>query len=463
MKTPALIASLCIIFSPVSAQICWNEVSQTQDSYQRILRSESGKYLCSASLENAVYESTDGLSWSATPASFPSPVHLAFGQNLAGDVFIASAHHGVYRSNDEGNTWAYANVGGGFGCGALDFEKDLAGNVFVGIGGYLRGLHLSTNGGSTWTNKIAGKDFTDIEVIDASGKVYACNTNLEIWVSENGGQGWNIIANEPFSGSTAMIKDHDDAILIFTTNGSIYQSTDNGSSWQLYSTIPIGGVATPYYNDAIFLNGGVWWAGIYQNGLWRSSDEGLSWERSDDCLIGDFHYLFSENATVFATTSQGIFRYEEVDVPELCSDTEACNYSEVGPCTYPPSGYNCLGYCNHDYNNNGVCDEHEITGCTYSDACNYNALASQDDGSCTFPEIGYNCEGICFLDINNNGVCDYDEIYGCTYPEALNFNPIASIDDNSCIYSCMGDFNQDGTIDTGDLIVFLTLFASQCY
>ena len=45
----------------------------------------------------------------------------------------------------------------------------------------------------------------------------------------------------------------------------------------------------------------------------------------------------------------------------------------------------CGGSCMNDSNNNGVCDDAEVLGCTYSDATNFDAEATDDDGSCEFP------------------------------------------------------------------------------
>ncbi|MGB1348531.1 MAG: hypothetical protein ACPH1A_03100 [Flavobacteriales bacterium] len=60
-------------------------------------------------------------------------------------------------------------------------------------------------------------------------------------------------------------------------------------------------------------------------------------------------------------------------------------------------------------------------GCTDSDACNYNALATSDDGSCTYAEAGYDCAG--------NAIAP-----GCTDPMACNYDNTAQTDDGSCGY-----------------------------
>ncbi len=44
--------------------------------------------------------------------------------------------------------------------------------------------------------------------------------------------------------------------------------------------------------------------------------------------------------------------------------------------------YACDGTCLNDGDGDGVCDELEVAGCTAAGACNYDALATDEDGSC---------------------------------------------------------------------------------
>jgi hypothetical protein len=55
--------------------------------------------------------------------------------------------------------------------------------------------------------------------------------------------------------------------------------------------------------------------------------------------------------------------------------------------TPPATGYDCLGNCLVDTDGDGVCDMFEVLGCTDATACNYDALATDEDGSCTYLQL----------------------------------------------------------------------------
>ena len=82
-----------------------------------------------------------------------------------------------------------------------------------------------------------------------------------------------------------------------------------------------------------------------------------------------------------------------------------------------------------DSDSDGVCDEFESEGCVDPEACNYDAVAT-DDGSCYNNDLGcgcdvpaaldgYDCHGNCLSDLDGDGVCDDFEIYGCTELEQI--------------------------------------------
>ena len=197
-----------------------------------------------------------------------------------------------------------------------------------------------------------------------------------------------------------------------------------------------------------------------------------------------------------------------------CLNETACNYdstatiSDASSCTFPIDLYDvdyvdCLGECLSDIDGDGICDEAELDGCIYEDACNYNPDATEDDGSCDYEscagcmdEMACNydstatiddgclypvdlygtpnvdCDGVCLNDSDGDGICNEDEIpgcldetacnydstatdydldlcdyscFGCTDPDAANYDPDATTDDESCQY-CALEIDPDYTI-----------------
>ena len=120
-----------------------------------------------------------------------------------------------------------------------------------------------------------------------------------------------------------------------------------------------------------------------------------------------------------------------------CQDNTACNYNAAatdsdGSCTYTDGiCETCVGgaIVDNDADDDGVCDADEIAGCQDNTACNYNAAATDSDGSCTYTDgICETCVGGAIIDndADDDGVCDDDEITGCQDASACNYNAEAT-------------------------------------
>jgi hypothetical protein len=107
-----------------------------------------------------------------------------------------------------------------------------------------------------------------------------------------------------------------------------------------------------------------------------------------------------------------------------------CNALEVVGCQD-------LGACNFNVaaTDAGECD-FSCVGCMTESACNYDVNATQP-GECIFPLSFRDCNGDCNTDINENGVCDQEEVVGCTDPAAGNYNPLA-VYSGSCTFDVPG-------------------------
>lgn len=159
-----------------------------------------------------------------------------------------------------------------------------------------------------------------------------------------------------------------------------------------------------------------------------------------------------------------------------CLDADACNYDDTftqasnETCLYkadlfPSPNVDCEGVCYNDANNNGVCDEEEVSGCMDFTACNFSAEATLDDGNCDFLSCA-GCVNASACNFDSEATipdesCDYDSCKGCTSPDACNTTSEATIDDGSCAFpvdiynktyvdcdgGCLNDVNANGVCD----------------
>ena len=120
-----------------------------------------------------------------------------------------------------------------------------------------------------------------------------------------------------------------------------------------------------------------------------------------------------------------------------CTDQSACNFDPTATIDQGCEYGSCAG-CDGIANSGlaldacGVCggDGTSCLGCTYADACNFDASATIDDGSCEY-ETCAGCDGIANsgLVVDDCGVCggDNSSCTGCTDQSACNFDPTATI------------------------------------
>ncbi len=189
------------------------------------------------------------------------------------------------------------------------------------------------------------------------------------------------------------------------------------------------------------------------------------------CFYPEWGYDCEGNCTV-DSDGDGVCDPEEIPG---CTYSGACNFvpeatEEDGSCTIALTGYDCDGQCLADDDGDGICNEFEVPGCTDSTACNFCPAATEDDGSCLYPpNANYNCNLECVSDTDGDGVCDGLEVPGCTDYTACNFNPSATEEDGSCTWpeqgldcdgACLLDMDGNGVCDDDELTLLLLFFNS---
>ena len=142
---------------------------------------------------------------------------------------------------------------------------------------------------------------------------------------------------------------------------------------------------------------------------------------------------------------------------QLMVDAIGNVFVETGCCQFVGSENQCLGA----FDECGVCDG---PGAIYDCGCDSKPFGDCDCNGNVYDVIGV-CGGTCQSDYNNNGICDDQEVYGCTYNLAENFDSDATEDDGSCMFPCEGavninvfDWDEDQAVTIADFLAMLSVF-----
>ncbi|MCH1582243.1 MAG: hypothetical protein L7S63_03920 [Flavobacteriales bacterium] len=163
---------------------------------------------------------------------------------------------------------------------------------------------------------------------------------------------------------------------------------------------------------------------------------------------------------------------------EGCTDATACNYDSDPTtdtnntlCTYVDGVCDtCVDglIVDNDADNDGVCDDNEVEGCTDATACNYDSDPTTDTNNTLCTYVTADCEScingqVILNDADEDGICDEDEVAGCTDPSACNAGDFTDTDNSLCAYaddnceSCLNgsvilsDADNDGVCDENEV------------
>ena len=191
--------------------------------------------------------------------------------------------NGVIKSTDSGITWTSVLGAGGYTSIACSSDGTIIYTANLGIG-----LYKSTDSGTTWNEIIgsgttlpggsgnpevnAGYDFANVDQVacDATGLKLIMTTNYAavIYSSIDGGLTWSDVYLIPYyseyaKAPTILSSNADGSVLYYsyltstTVINSIYKSTDNGSTWNVISSLggapePFAGISTNLTGDFVF-------------------------------------------------------------------------------------------------------------------------------------------------------------------------------------------------------------------
>ncbi|MBN2227252.1 MAG: thrombospondin type 3 repeat-containing protein [candidate division Zixibacteria bacterium] len=217
----------------------------------------------------------------------PNILYVGTGEaNSAGDSYVGT---GIYKTTDAGATWNLIGLPNSAHIGRIVIDPLRPETVFVAACGTLfgtnseRGLYISTDGGSTWEQKLFITDSTacvDVAFHPTAGVIFAA-----MW------ERWRAPNNRRVGGITS----------------GLYRSDDFGETWVLLNQFPYNlpdtsatlgriGVSVDPESQTV-------WAMLCDHpgnlvGVYRSDNLGLNWYRVQDGalgnLLGGFGWYFGQ-------------------------------------------------------------------------------------------------------------------------------------------------------------------------
>jgi photosystem II stability/assembly factor-like uncharacterized protein len=213
--------------------------------------------------------STAGVTWYTGPSSAPNSVHLSRARN---GVVVVSTGNEIYRTSDDGRTWALAfNIPNYY----AGFIRDL---IFLNDNEILvsridSGFLHSSDAGLTWTRYAPPIRFNYDGGADLGlfgNDILAATFRGQLERSTDKGKTWERIKALPDGKRVERFLAAPDYLLV-AIDDKVYRSTDLGEKWQhlegIYSAV----------NSLDTISNGDIYLSTQGSGLIRSTDRGLTW------------------------------------------------------------------------------------------------------------------------------------------------------------------------------------------
>jgi hypothetical protein len=209
----------------------------------------------------------------------------------SGMVIAGVAQHGLWATED-GVTWTELGTGAGSAVitnrpSSFVFDPDDA-NTWWESGIYNGGgVYKTTDNGETFTQlgDVTHNDLVSVDLSDAARQTLLVGTHEQVqklFLSTNGGTsftdiGLNLPADSNHSTAPHII---DAQTFLLGSCGyadgmcGIFRSTNGGTDWSVASDVPAVG------QPLVHSDGTIYWSAIYDNGIAKSTDQGVTWTKT---------------------------------------------------------------------------------------------------------------------------------------------------------------------------------------
>ncbi|HEV2983233.1 MAG TPA: hypothetical protein VGX46_02550, partial [Vicinamibacterales bacterium] len=246
-------------------------------------------------------------------------------------IYVGAASSGVWKTTNGGASWQPVfDSQGSFSIGWVTVDPKHPSVVWVGTGernsqrsvAYGDGVYKSDDGGRTWTNVglrnsehigrivVSPKD-SDTVYVAAQGPLWSAGGDRGLYKTLDGGKTWDQVLkiSENTGVSDVVLDPRNPDVIVASTyqrrrhvftmidggpESAIHRSTDGGKTWKKVSAgLPtdelgrIGLAISPVNPDVLYANVE---AANAHGGIYRSGDNGVTWEKRMDYNSGSMYY-----------------------------------------------------------------------------------------------------------------------------------------------------------------------------
>ncbi|MGB3948403.1 MAG: T9SS type A sorting domain-containing protein [Bacteroidia bacterium] len=203
----------------------------------------------------------------------------------------------VFVSMDNGNTWLANNTG----LPQVSIHDILISNSGI-FAGTLMGVYLSTDNGNAWTAINSGlTDSIVFSLAKMDTNVIVGTHHGGVYIYNNNGT-WSPVGSGLLNHNVYSLVSDGTTIYAGCDSGKVFKSVNLGTWTLVNSGLPNTDIIS------LLIHGTVIFAGTLGNGVYMSTDNGLSWNVANNGLMGVTVRTFSTaGINVFAGTENGVY------------------------------------------------------------------------------------------------------------------------------------------------------------